>query len=151
MSSLCTIWHLLTLEELISLTSCKYCQELTHAYQEKIPPNVQVCMNQSANDDTGIFWDKFTPPVANGQDDLNSYIILRWCPWFSRTFGILSDSNLYMLTVRLLRLYSEQHPILLELIAAVALVLTQPNVPYDPICQDRTIVERYLFAQSWTI
>lgn len=137
------MWHTLTLEELICLTSSKSLVELTKEYEKK-PNRVQLFSHmQSSTEELDI---NLTPPRAGAQDDLNSYIILRWCPWFSRTFGVLNDSNLNMLTIRLLRLNSEETPILLELLTVVSLVLKQPNVPYSPTCQDQSVAERFLFC-----
>lgn len=135
-------WHELTLEELICLTSSKSLMELTTEYEKK-PNRVQLLINKQSR--TSEPDKSLTPPRASAQDDLNSYIILRWCPWFSRTFGVLSEAHLNMLTIRLLRLNSEEAPILLELLTAVLLVLKLPNVPYSPTCRDPSQAERFLF------
>lgn len=137
------MWHKLTLEELICLTSSESLTELTERYKKK-SNRVQLLIkkqNSTHEPDSLI-----EPPRAHAQDSFNWYIILRWCPWFSRTFGVLSDMHLYMLTIRLLRLNSEQAPILLELLTAVSLVLKQPNVPCLPTCQDPARAERFLFS-----
>lgn len=97
-------WHELTLEESICLTSSKSLTELTTEYEKK-PNRVQLLINTQRS--TSEPDKSLTPPRAGAQDDLNSYIILRWCPWFSRTFGVLSEANLSTLTIRLLRLNSE--------------------------------------------
>lgn len=139
-------WHELTLEELICLTSSKSLSELTREYEKK-PNRVQLLIDdkqRSANNEQPGD-ESLTPPRAVAQDDLKSYTVLRWCPWFSRTFGVLSDAHLNMLTVRLLRLNSEENPILLELLTAVTLVLKLPNVPYAPTCRDPSQAERFLF------
>ena len=136
-------WHKLTLEELIGLTSSKCLTDLAKEY-DKRPDRVQLFLNRQSSTaelDTGL-----TPPRPCAQDDLNSYIILRWCPWFSQTFGVLSEENLNMLTVRLLRLNSQEAPILLELLTAVLLVLKQPNVPRSPPCHNPTLAETFLFS-----
>lgn len=138
-----TTLHELTLEELICLTSSKTLTELTKDYETK-PNRVQLLISKESSicePDNSLI-----PPQASAQDDLNSYIILRWCPWFSRTFGVLSDATLNMLTLRLLRLNSEEAPILLEVLTAVSLVLKQPNVPYSPTCRDPSRAERFIFC-----
>ena len=136
------MWHELTLEELICFTSTRSLMELTEEYEKK-PNRVQLLINSRSwrsEPDPSLI-----PPRASAQDDLNSYTILRWCPWFSRTFGVLSDADLNMLTIRVLRLNSEASPILLELLTAASLVLKLPNVPYAPTCRDPSQVERFLF------
>lgn len=138
-------WHKRTLEELICLTSGASLTELTERYEKK-PNRVQLLVKKQSASATLEQDGLIGPPGARAGDDLNSYILLRWCPWFSRTFGALSDANLYMLTVRLLRLDSEQAPILLELLSAVCLVLKQPNVPYIPTCRDPAGADRFLFS-----
>jgi hypothetical protein len=138
-----TTLHKLTLEELICLTSSKSLSELTKDYDMK-PNRVQLLINKERS--MCELDNSLTPPQASAQDDLNTYIILRWCPWFSQTFGVLSDSNLNMLTIRLLRLNSEEAPILLEVLTAVSLVLKQPNVPYSPTCRDPSRAERFIFC-----
>jgi hypothetical protein len=138
-----TTLHKLTLEELICLTSSKSLSELTKDYDMK-PNRVQLLINKERS--MCELDNSLTPPQASAQDDLNTYIILRWCPWFSQTFGVLSDSNLNMLTIRLLRLNSEEAPILLEVLTAVSLVLKQPNVPYSPTCPDPSRAERFIFC-----
>lgn len=138
-----TTLHRLTLEELICLTSSKSLSELTKDYDMK-PNPVQLLINKERS--TCELDNSLIPPKASAQDDLNTYIILRWCPWFSQTFGVLSDSILNMLTIRLLRLNSEEAPILLEVLIAVSLVLKQPNVPYSPTCPDPSRAERFIFC-----
>lgn len=138
-----TLLHKLTLEELICLTSSKSLSELTKEYNMK-PNRVQLLINKERS--MCELDNSLIPPQASAQDDLNTYIILRWCPWFSQTFGVLSDSNLNMLTIRLLRLNSEAAPILLEVLTAVSLVLKQPNVPYSPTCPDPSRAERFIFC-----
>lgn len=129
--SLGDTWHKLTLEELICLMSPKSVAELTKEYEKK-PNQVQLLITDEGV--TGEMDNDLTPPRAGAQDDLNSYIILRWCPWFSQIFGVISDANLNKLTLRLLRLYTEDAPILLELLTAISLLLRQPNIPYSPTC-----------------
>ena len=125
------------------LSSSKSLAELTKDYEKK-PKRVQLfsLLQRSTTEepDGGL-----SPPRAGAQDDLDSYVILRWCPWFSQTFGVLTESHLNTLTVRLLRLNSEETPIPLELLTAVLLVLKQPNVPYPPTCKDLSLAERFLF------
>ena len=135
------MWHTQTLEELLCLTSSTSLAKLTKDYEKK-PNRVQLLINavKHSEPDNGL-----TPPQVGAQDDLNSYIVLRWCPWFSRTFGVLSEENLNMLTIRLLRLSSEEAPIQLELLAATSLVLKLPNIPYAPTCGDPSQAERFLF------
>ena len=138
-----TMWHKLTLEELLCLTSSKSLVELTKEY-EKRPNRVQLFLRKQSC--TGGLVDHgHAPPCASAQDDLDSYIILRWCPWFSNMFGVLSDANLNMLTLKLLRLNSEEHPISLELLSTALLVLTQPNVPFTPTCRDSSQAQTFLF------
>lgn len=137
-----TAWHELTLEDLICLTSSRSCVELTKEYETK-PNRLQLMINVQSSNEPVL---DQAPPRATAQDDLNSYIMLRWCPWFSQTFGRLSDANLNMLAVRLLRLNSEEAPILLELVIAVMLVLTQPNIPHAPTCHEPHRAERFLFC-----
>ncbi|KAJ8009790.1 hypothetical protein DPEC_G00068070 [Dallia pectoralis] len=140
--SLGTAWHELTLQEMICLTSGKPLTELAREYEKK-PDRVQLLIiDQSA---TGVLPESLTPPRPSAQDDLESYVILKWCPWFSRTFGVLSDAHLNMLTIRLLRLNTDETPVLLELLTAVSLVLKQPNVPYPPTCRHTYRAERFLF------
>lgn len=67
---------------------------------------------------------------------MRSYIVTKWCPWFSRTFGELSEENLNMLTVRLLRVHVEEGPVLLEVLAAALIVLKAPNAPHAPTCRE---------------
>lgn len=143
MSVVGAMWHKLTLEELMCLTSSKSRTELAKDYEDK-PNRVQLLSStkQSCNEPPD---DSLVPPQASAQDDLNSYIILKWCPWFSQTFGVLSDANLNMLTLRLLRLNSKDAPVLLELLTAVALVLKVPNIPYFPTCQVQSQAEWFLF------
>lgn len=136
-------WHEMTLEELICLTSSKSLKEITKCYEKK-PNRVQLLIKRQTSTRKPDI--PIEPPRAYAQDNLNSYIVLKWCPWFSRTFGVLSEMNLYMLTIRVLRLHSVQAPILLELLAAASLVLKQPNVPYLPTCQDPAQAERFLFS-----
>lgn len=135
-------WHKLTLEELLCLTSSRSQTELAKEYENK-PNRVQLMIGSQRSSEPDL---NHVPPQASAQDDLNSYIMLRWCPWFSRTFGVLSEANLNMLTLRLLRLNSEEAPILLELVTAAMLVLTQPNIPHSPICQEPRGAERFLFC-----
>ena len=135
-------WHKLTLEELLCVTPSTALVELTEKHEDK-RNRLQLLISEG---NSTLSEDKITaPPQACGQDDLDSYIILRWCPWFSRTFGVLSDGNLNMLTLRLLRINSEKRPILLELLAAVSLVLKQPDIPFLPLCQDASRAESFLF------
>lgn len=137
-------WHKRTLEELICLTSGASLTELTERYEKK-PKRVQLLVKKQST--STVEQDSLIePPKACASDDLNSYILLRWCPWFSQMFGVLTDANLCMLTVRLLRLNSEQAPILLELLLAVYLVLKQPNVPYIPTYRDPAGADRFLFS-----
>lgn len=112
--------------------SSKSLTELTKEYEKK-PNRVQLLLINKQSSMSELD-ESLTPPRPGAQDDLNSYIILRWCPWFSQMFGVLSDENLNMLMIRLLRLNSEEAPILLELLTAAALVLKQPNIPYLPSC-----------------
>lgn len=116
-------WHELTLEELLHLTSSR--SSGGTGYIGQLSYRCDFCK-----------LGELTPPRAGSQDDLNSYIILKWCPWFSRTFGALSESHLNTLTVQLLARDSEDTPIPLELVASVLLVLTEPNVPLAPICKE---------------
>ncbi|KAI4822171.1 hypothetical protein KUCAC02_007730 [Chaenocephalus aceratus] len=81
----------LPLEELLCLTSSKTVAELTREYEKK-PNRVQLLIGRRGS--AGQKDESLAPPRATVQDDLNSYIILRWCPWFSRTFGVLSDADL---------------------------------------------------------
>ena len=139
-------WHELTLEELICLTSSKSLRELNKGYDMKpnrVPLLIKKQSSTSKLDDVSL-----RPPQSGAQDDLNSYIILKWCPWFSRMFGVLSDANLNTLTLRLLRLNSEEAPVLLELLTAAVLVLTHPNVPYSPTYQDPCLAEQFLFSTA---
>lgn len=143
--SLGDTWHKLTLEELICLTSSKSLVELTKEYEKK-PNQVQLLIT-----DQGAMAEldnDLTPPRAGAQDNLNSYIILRWCPWFSQAFGVILDANLNMLTLDLLRFYTEDAPILLELLTATSLVLKQPNIPYSPTCRDESQVARFLSTST---
>lgn len=105
-------WHMLTLEELILLT-CS-------AQAERSDIHARSCTGEfvpSAADDS--------PPKRLLHDDLETYIVLRWCPWFSRSFGPLSDGDVNALTVRLLNFPEcAASTSALEVLTAVAIVLT---------------------------
>lgn len=87
------------------------------------------------------------PPQAESRCDLRSYIMTEWCPWFSRTFGVLSEANLNMLTVRLLRAHVEEGPVQLELLAAALIVLKAPNTPHAPTCREPSRAVEFLCRQ----
>ncbi|KAK2814712.1 hypothetical protein Q5P01_000546 [Channa striata] len=131
-------WHKLTLEELIRLTSPKpkaalgHCEkkpkEIPLPHRTPLDPRTTVRRRDSSRasrSGDGLE----PPPLAEARDDLNSYVVTRWCPWFSRTFEAISEENLNMLRVRILRVHGDETPLLLELLAAALLVLKLPNAP----------------------
>lgn len=146
-------WHELTLEELIRLTSPK-ARATSSGRHEKKPAGIPLLLRTRFERQRTIplgdveqsHWgdEAEPPPRAEAQDDLNSYVMTKWCPWFSRTFGVLSEGNLNMLTVRLLRVHSDDTPLLLELLATVLLVLKLPNAPRPPSCRDQSLATRFL-------
>lgn len=139
-------WHALTLEELMCLTAPKSPTDPTEDSESNRGTRGQRVIGE--DDCAGAQNDGFRmPPKAKAQDDLNSYIILRWCPWYSRAFGVLCESNLSTLAVKLLTgtIDSKKPRISLELLTAVTLVLTQPNVPHRPSCADPSVARSFLF------
>lgn len=127
-------WHTLTLEELI-LLACS---------AQSSQPN-----NHTRSDYTGeacVLSADDPPPKRIAQDDLETYIVLRWCPWFSRSFGPLSDGDMSALTVRLLRSPEcSASTSALEVLTAVAIVLTRPNVTRRPRGHHPAAVQKALF------
>lgn len=132
-------WHALTLEDLVCVS----------ASQSFLYGDYHV----SFHDVTGSYicagceQTESCPPKAGPQDDLNTYIILKWCPWFSHTFGVLSEEHVNMLTFRLLARNSVRMQLPLELVTAILLVLTEPNVPHAPRCKDVRHTEHFLFSR----
>lgn len=125
-------WHRLTLEEMILLTCSTSSQGNTGT-------DNTVHMDR-------LFAANNTLPKRLAQDDLETYIVARWYPWFSRSFGPLSDCDMNMLAVKLLR--SSKcctSTTALEVLTAVAIVLTRPNLTQRPHSCDRTLAKRLLF------
>lgn len=134
-------WHKLTLEELICLTEARplgSSRERSRGTAEKRTQETTQSHDRHVNIDQ--------PPKAEVQDDLYSYIFLRWCPWYSHTFGVISEVNLNTLTAKLLSRTVERDKshISLELLTGVTLVLTQPNIPYQPKHPNSTLARTSL-------
>lgn len=134
-------WHTLTLEELIRLAEVR---PLVSSHEslygtEEGTRQLTWADKKEANVDR--------PPKAEVQDDLHSYVILRWCPWYSRTFGAVSEADLNALTVKLLARTAESNKsrASLELLTGVTLVLTQPNIPHLPKHPNSTLARTSLF------
>lgn len=125
-------WHRLTLEEMILLTCSTGSRGNTGA-------------DNTVHTDR-LFAANNTPPKRLAQDDLETYIVARWCPWFSRSFGPLSDCDMNTLAVKLLRSSKcRNSTTALEILTAVAIVLTRPNLTQRPHSCDRTLAKRLLF------
>lgn len=127
-------WHTLTLEELILLT----CSTQTDQSADQAPSkHAGVFVSSPAED---------PPPAKLAHDDLKTYIILRWCPWFSRAFGPVADSDIYALTARLLGTPECRASTgALEVLTTVALVLTRPNTTKRPRLQNPTAARRAIY------
>lgn len=127
-------WHMLTLEELILLT----CSAQAERSDDHARSNCTGEFAPSATDDP--------PPKQRVHDDLETYIVLRWCPWFSRSFGPLSDGDMNALTVRLLNFPEcSVSTSALKVLTAVAIVLTCPNVTRRPRSHNPAAAKKALF------
>lgn len=126
-------WDTLTLEDLLRLTVADNLTGRGDACQFSLTA-------EWSSDPT------VSPPKATPQDTLCAYIALRWCPWFSRMFGVLSEENLNLLTVKLLAGTRTSAPVVSELLVTVLLMLTVPNVPCLPIIDDPSRARTFLFS-----
>lgn len=127
-------WHTLTLEELILLT----CSAQADRSDGHAPSRHAGAFVPSNTDNP--------PPTRLAHDDLKTYIILRWCPWFSQSFGPLSDSDMYTLTVRLLSIPEcSASTGALEVLTTVALVLTRPNATRRPRIQNPATARKAVY------
>lgn len=128
-------WNTLTLEELILLT----CSAEAERPEDRARGNRAGERAPSATDEP--------PPKRLPHDDLETYIVLRWCPWFSRSFGPLSDGDMNAVTVRLLSFPEcSASTSALEVLTAVAIVLTRPNVTRRPCSHNPAAAKRALFG-----
>ncbi|KAK2841805.1 hypothetical protein Q5P01_012005 [Channa striata] len=149
-------WHKLVLEELRSLTSPKPKAVLGNCKKKPneipLPPRTPLglrTMLHRRDSSRSCFCDKLeSPPHAEAQDDLYLCVVTRWCPWFSRTFGMISEENLKMLMVKLLRVHDDETTLLLELLAMVLLVLKLPNAPRPPSCRDQSLATSFLLSPA---
>lgn len=87
------------------------------------------------------------PPKAAPSDDLYTYVLSRWCPWYARTYGAIADTHLNTLVARTLQRETSTNGTL-ELLNAVILVLTQPNTPSPPTVADQTGAEGFILTKD---
>lgn len=85
------------------------------------------------------------PPKAKPSDDLYTYVLSSWCPWYVRTYGAIVDTHLNTLIARVLQRGMSTNGTL-ELLNAVLLLLTQPNTTSLPTVTDQTGVEGVLLT-----